>query len=91
MSDEPVRHISRPCPFALSSYACTQSPLPLRIALARAFIRDLTFLARLSSSLVLTESSNVGRLFTLLAGREMVDAGKVISADVRWFPKAYYD
>ncbi|GAA5885774.1 hypothetical protein JCM6882_007560 [Rhodosporidiobolus microsporus] len=67
------------------------SPLPLRIALTRAFIRDLTFLARFSSSLVLTESSNVGRLLTLLAGREMVDAGKVISADVRWFPNAYYD
>ncbi|GAA5830810.1 hypothetical protein JCM11251_001082 [Rhodosporidiobolus azoricus] len=67
------------------------SPLPLRIAQTRSFIRDLTFLARYSSALVLTESSNVGRLLTLLAGRDLVNDGKVISTDVRWFPNAYYD
>ncbi|GAA5873905.1 hypothetical protein JCM1840_000222 [Sporobolomyces johnsonii] len=65
--------------------------LQARVALTQPFLRDLTFLAQSAESLVLTESSNVGRLLTLFAGGiEKVNRGRVHSADVRWFPTAYY-
>ncbi|GAA5968808.1 hypothetical protein JCM11641_000739 [Rhodosporidiobolus odoratus] len=73
------------------SHVFGKAPLSERISATLPFIRDLTFLGRYSSSLILTESSNVGGLLTLLAGSEKVLARRVISADVRWFPNAYYD
>ncbi|GAA6020819.1 hypothetical protein JCM10207_001667 [Rhodosporidiobolus poonsookiae] len=66
------------------------APLSTRVALTLPFLRDLTFLSEACSGLVLTGSSNVGRLLTLLAGPEMVKRERVVSADVRWFPTAYY-
>ncbi|BGP54999.1 hypothetical protein JCM8202v2_002587 [Rhodotorula sphaerocarpa] len=41
-------------------------PLPARIASTRAFVRDLTFLARNADALVVTGSSNVGRMLMVL-------------------------
>lgn len=66
-------------------------PLAKRVALARKFVRDLTVLARESDGVVLTASSNVGRLMALLAGEgKAVEGGRVRSLDTRWFPLARF-
>ncbi|BGP15750.1 hypothetical protein JCM10213_007955 [Rhodosporidiobolus nylandii] len=90
LSIPPSAYFARDELLTVPSDCDPQAPLPYRIALTLPFIRDLTFLSRYSSSLVLTESSNVGRLLTLLASPAAVEQGRVISADVRWFPTAYY-
>ncbi|GAA5855540.1 hypothetical protein JCM9279_005114 [Rhodotorula babjevae] len=71
-------------------------PLAARISSARLFVRDLTVLARRSDALVVTGSSNVGRLMMLLfeASRkgERRDGRKreLRSLDARWFPTARF-
>lgn len=61
-----------------------------RVAMTRTFLRDMTVLARESDGLVITGSSNVGRLMALLFGNDKADAGGLHSADVRWFPTTRY-
>lgn len=66
-------------------------PVAKRVAMARRFVRDLTVLGRESDGVVLTASSNVGRLMALLAGEEKaVQKGRVRSLDTRWFPLARF-
>lgn len=50
--------------------AFNRLPLPSRIAATRQFVRDLTFLARRADALVITGSSNVGRLLMMLFDAE---------------------
>ncbi|KAK4046300.1 hypothetical protein OIV83_006174 [Microbotryomycetes sp. JL201] len=61
-----------------------------RIAHTKTFVRDLTLLASQSDALVLTASSNVGRLLMLLAGKQFVDEGLIRSVDTRWFPTSQF-
>ncbi|GAA5925944.1 hypothetical protein JCM3775_005157 [Rhodotorula graminis] len=70
-------------------------PLAARISSARLFVRDLTVLARRSDALVVTGSSNVGRLMMLLfeASRDERGEGRkreMRSLDARWFPTARF-
>ncbi|GAA5829760.1 hypothetical protein JCM11251_007870 [Rhodosporidiobolus azoricus] len=70
-------------------------PLASRLSSTRLFVRDLTVLCRRADAIVMTGSSNVGRLMTLLfeAGRrERGERGKreVRSLDTRWFPTARF-
>lgn len=66
-------------------------PLAKRVGLARKFVRDLSLLAQESDGIVLTASSNVGRLMALLAGDDKaVVKGRVKSLDTRWFPLARF-
>lgn len=51
---------------AQNEAAFNSLPLSSRIASARVFVRDVTVLARRSDALVVTGSSNVGRLMMLL-------------------------
>ena len=57
--------------------------LSARVALTKAFVRDITLLARHTDGLVLTASSNVGRLLLLLAGEKKALEGRVRSLDTR--------
>ncbi|GAA5904689.1 uncharacterized protein JCM6883_003871 [Sporobolomyces salmoneus] len=63
-------------------------PLSDRISQSRFFVRDVTFLSTRSDALVITGSSNVGRLMSLLMG----ERGKrnIRSLDTRWFPTAKF-
>ncbi|KAM0789062.1 hypothetical protein ACM66B_003125 [Microbotryomycetes sp. NB124-2] len=61
-----------------------------RVANTKTFVRDLTLLASQSDALVLTASSNVGRLLMLLAGERFVNEGLVRSVDTRWFPTSQF-
>ncbi|GAA5912213.1 hypothetical protein JCM8208_000934 [Rhodotorula glutinis] len=70
-------------------------PLAARIASARLFVRDLTVLARRSDALVVTGSSNVGRLMMLLFEGSRAERGEgrkreLRSLDARWFPTARF-
>lgn len=69
-------------------------PLTTRVDSTRLFLRDLTVLAKLGDGLVFTGSSNVGRLWTLLAGMNQLEGkennSNLWSADVRWFPSVRY-
>lgn len=59
-------------------------PLTERVAHARLFVRDLTVLAWEADGVVLTASSNTGRLMALLAGvQKAVVDGRVRSLDTR--------
>ena len=62
-------------------------PLADRVALTRDFIRDVTVLSRRSDGLVMSASSNVGRLMALLCGEEKaLRHGRVRSVDTRCAP-----
>ncbi|BGP15376.1 hypothetical protein JCM10213v2_003344 [Rhodosporidiobolus nylandii] len=70
-------------------------PLSTRLAQTRLFVRDLTVLAHRADALVMTGSSNVGRLMTVLfegARRARQEEGRreVRSLDTRWFPTARF-
>ncbi|GAA6036117.1 hypothetical protein JCM8097_006624 [Rhodosporidiobolus ruineniae] len=70
-------------------------PLSTRLASTRLFVRDLTVLTRRADAIVMTGSSNVGRLMLLLfeaARREKGIEGRreVRSLDTRWFPTARF-
>lgn len=66
-------------------------PLAARVHMAQKFVADLTILALESDGIVLTASSNVGRLMSLLAGEEKAIVKKrVTSLDTRWFPSASF-
>ncbi|TNY20464.1 hypothetical protein DMC30DRAFT_447036 [Rhodotorula diobovata] len=72
-------------------------PLGSRIASSRLFVRDLTALARRADALVVTGSSNVGRLMMLLFEAANEDKGaaevrkrELRSLDARWFPTAKF-
>ncbi|GAA5914557.1 hypothetical protein JCM6882_000418 [Rhodosporidiobolus microsporus] len=70
-------------------------PLSDRLSETRLFVRDLTVLSRHADAIVMTGSSNVGRLMTLLfeaARRDRGETGKreVRSLDTRWFPTARF-
>lgn len=64
---------------------------------ARAFVRDLGFVAQKSDAVVLTPTSNVGRLLSVMVGARFQEAlggqagiaearRRIWSADARWFP-----
>jgi hypothetical protein len=57
--------------------------LPARVTLTKTFVRDISLLAEHADGLVLTASSNVGRLLLLLAGEDKVLEGRVRSLDTR--------
>lgn len=59
--------------------------LSSRVSLTKTFVRDVSLLAKHADGLVLTASSNVGRLLMLLAGPEKANAleGRVKSLDTR--------
>lgn len=57
--------------------------LSARVALTKTFVRDVSLLAEHADGLVLTASSNVGRLLLLLAGEEKVLESRVRSLDTR--------
>ncbi|GAA6059795.1 hypothetical protein JCM10212_003690 [Sporobolomyces blumeae] len=63
-------------------------PLADRIAQSRDFVRDVTLLSTRSDALVITGSSNVGRLMALLMGSRA--RGRIVSLDTRWFPTAKF-
>ncbi|GAA5849454.1 hypothetical protein JCM3766R1_003288 [Sporobolomyces carnicolor] len=63
-------------------------PLSDRIDQSRRFVRDVTFVSTRSDALVMTGSSNVGRLMSLLMGEK--SKGNVRSLDTRWFPTAKF-
>lgn len=68
-------------------------PAKDRVKEARAFLRDLTVLGRRADGLVFTGSSNVSRIFALLAGADRTlanGARRFRSLDVRWHPTARY-
>ena len=67
-----------------------QMDMGQRVMETRLFLRDLTLLAERAEGLVITGSSNVGRLMALLFGPEKVKQGRLHSADVRWFPTVRY-
>ena len=56
--------------------AFNRLPLPSRIAATRQFVRDLTFLSRRADALVVTGSSNVGRLLMMLFDAENTNRSK---------------
>lgn len=59
-------------------------PVAQRIALTRTFVRDVTVLSSRADALVISGSSNVGRLMALLAGEEKAfKLGRVRSVDTR--------
>ncbi|KAK4057773.1 hypothetical protein OIO90_000992 [Microbotryomycetes sp. JL221] len=61
-----------------------------RIAQSKVFVRDVTLLSQDCDALVVTASSNVGRLLMLLAGEDMSLQGRVRSIDTRWFPTSQF-
>ncbi|GAA6018435.1 hypothetical protein JCM11491_006996 [Sporobolomyces phaffii] len=63
-------------------------PLETRIEQSQAFVRDVTLLSTRADALVITGSSNVGRLMCLLMGDRA--KGRVRSLDTRWFPTAKF-
>ncbi|GAA5989377.1 hypothetical protein JCM5350_005693 [Sporobolomyces pararoseus] len=66
-------------------------PLSTRIQQSRKFVRDVTFLSTRCDALVITGSSNVGRLMSLLFGaRERGMKSRIRSLDTRWFPTAKF-
>ncbi|KAK4705137.1 hypothetical protein P7C70_g1078, partial [Phenoliferia sp. Uapishka_3] len=66
-------------------------PLAQRIALTRTFVRDVSVLSTKSDGLVMSASSNVGRIMALLMGEEKaLKQGRVRSVDTRWFPTARF-
>ncbi|GAA6017283.1 hypothetical protein JCM10207_003678 [Rhodosporidiobolus poonsookiae] len=70
-------------------------PLSTRRAGAQLFIRDLTILSRHADAIVMTGSSNVGRLMTALLEAARAERGEegrreVRSLDTRWFPTARF-
>ncbi|KAL8290071.1 hypothetical protein RQP46_003010 [Phenoliferia psychrophenolica] len=68
-----------------------QLPIAERIALTRDFVRDVTVLSTKADALVVSASSNVGRLMALLCGAEKaIQQGRVRSVDTRWFPTARF-
>ncbi|GJN89519.1 hypothetical protein Rhopal_002506-T1 [Rhodotorula paludigena] len=81
-------------PAGFNEAAFNSLPLSSRIASARVFVRDVTVLARRSDALVVTGSSNVGRLMMLLwEAAHPPQEGKrreLRSLDTRWFPTARF-
>ncbi|GEM08223.1 hypothetical protein Rt10032_c05g2240 [Rhodotorula toruloides] len=82
-------------PDGFNETAFNRLPLATRIASARIFVRDLTVLSSRADALIVTGSSNVGRLMMLLfeaRRREEGEGGKreVRSLDTRWFPTARF-
>lgn len=65
-------------------------PVSERTRQTRAFLRDLTAVAKLADGLVFTGSSNVGRLLALLGAQRPAFEKHLASVDVRWFPTARY-
>ncbi|POY73620.1 hypothetical protein BMF94_3154 [Rhodotorula taiwanensis] len=55
-----------PIPAGFNEIEFNRLPLATRIENTRVFVRDLTFLARTADALVITGSSNVGRLLMML-------------------------
>ena len=69
---------------AQNETAFNRLPLAQRIALTRIFVRDVTVLSTRSDALVMSASSNVGRLMTLLCGEQKaLRLGRVRSVDTR--------
>ncbi|GAA5956557.1 hypothetical protein JCM3765_003483 [Sporobolomyces pararoseus] len=78
-------------------------PISNRISQSRKFVRDVTFLSTRCDSLIITASSNVGRLMSLLIGsssfsrEDSIEAGReggrgrIRSLDIRWFPTAKFN
>ncbi|GAA5906559.1 hypothetical protein JCM5296_000289 [Sporobolomyces johnsonii] len=80
-------------PAGFNENAFNALPLSTRIAQTRLFVRDVTVLTTRADALVITGSSNVGRLMALLMGeraREGRGGGRVRSLDTRWFPTARF-
>ncbi|GAA5819989.1 hypothetical protein JCM3770_006815 [Rhodotorula araucariae] len=79
-------------PAGFNELAFNSLPLASRVASARVFVRDLTVLAQRSDALVITGSSNVGRLMMLLfeASRAEGERRELRSLDTRWFPTARF-
>ncbi|GAA5965635.1 hypothetical protein JCM21900_003043, partial [Sporobolomyces salmonicolor] len=80
-------------PAGFNENAFNALPLSARIAQTRLFVRDVTVLTTRADALVVTGSSNVGRLMALLMGqraREGRGGGRVRSLDTRWFPTARF-
>ncbi|GAA5935496.1 hypothetical protein JCM1841_003910 [Sporobolomyces salmonicolor] len=80
-------------PAGFNENAFNALPLSTRIAQTRLFVRDVTVLTTRADALVVTGSSNVGRLMALLMGeraREGRGGGRVRSLDTRWFPTARF-
>lgn len=66
------------------------SPIQDRVSAAIQFLRDLTILASHADGIVITASSNVGRLLALLLEPEKGSDININSVDIRWFPTARY-
>ncbi|TKA54100.1 hypothetical protein B0A53_03477 [Rhodotorula sp. CCFEE 5036] len=95
------RRAHAPVPAGFNETAFNRLPLPSRVAATRQFVRDLTFLSRRADALVVTGSSNVGRLLMMLFDAENTNRSKaegelqsrrreMRSLDTRWFPTARY-
>ncbi|ORY88114.1 hypothetical protein BCR35DRAFT_31932 [Leucosporidium creatinivorum] len=73
-----------------NKYSPLRTEQTLRVRRMQEVLKQWTVLSRKTDSLVVSQASEVGRLLTLLAGPEMIKAGRVLSVDVRWFPGTYY-
>ncbi|GAA97823.1 uncharacterized protein L969DRAFT_96165 [Mixia osmundae IAM 14324] len=65
-------------------------PLAMRVGNTQEMLRDLTFFREEADAVLLTGSSNVGRLLMTLVGPSRCLNNRCISADVRYFPTAYF-
>ncbi|SGY19758.1 BQ5605_C006g03747 [Microbotryum silenes-dioicae] len=58
-------------------------PFEARERVAQGFVRDITILAQVTHGLVMSASSNVGRMLALLGGEEKIEQGLIASVDTR--------
>ncbi|KDE02918.1 hypothetical protein MVLG_06564 [Microbotryum lychnidis-dioicae p1A1 Lamole] len=65
-------------------------PFEARERVAQGFVRDITILAQVTHGLVMSASSNVGRMLALLGGEEKIEQGLIASVDTRWFPTSHF-
>lgn len=78
------RVILMACVLSQNEITFNSLPLSTRIQQSRKFVRDVTFLSTRCDALVITGSSNVGRLMSLLFGaRERGMKSRIRSLDTR--------
>ncbi|SCV70635.1 BQ2448_3397 [Microbotryum intermedium] len=58
-------------------------PLEDRERVAQGFVRDITILDQVSHGLVMSASSNVGRMLAVLGGEQKIEQGLIASVDTR--------